>query len=162
MELDKRLHSDPVRSIRSLLLHASPPWLKAPSSSPSSSPTLEKPRSEILSDALSVAKLLTASTSPSTLVALSHLHVALYQILTLPSDAERHSVYAHQSVDYMCSTVLSEVMKLERGGRSCSQTFIELIFREAICELTSLWRLTRCGFEQVSCLIPFWQLFLHL
>ncbi|KAM7536007.1 hypothetical protein Aperf_G00000094217 [Anoplocephala perfoliata] len=150
VELDNRLLSGPARSISSLLLHASSPWLNAPSSNPPSSLALERPRSEILSDALSVANFLTTSTSPSTLVALTHLRLALHQVLTLPPNAERYSVNTHQRVDYIRSTVLTEVMKLERGGRSCSQAFVELIFREAICELANLWELTKCGFEQAS------------
>ncbi|KAM3186888.1 hypothetical protein ACTXT7_003420 [Hymenolepis weldensis] len=139
----------PDNSISCLLLRASPPWINQPSTK---NLCPEIARSEVLSDALSVARLLTSSSNatskfPSTFVALAHVRVALRQALTLPLNAERYSIDIHQRVDYLRSVVLKEAMSLECGGGG---DFVELFFREAIHELGSLWELTRCGLEQVS------------
>nr|CDS31626.1 kinetochore associated protein 1 [Hymenolepis microstoma] len=140
---------NPDGSISCLLFRALPPWIIQPTSKIISP---EISRSEVLSDALLVARLLTssadtASKSPNTLVALAHLRISLRQALTLPLHSERYSVDIHQRVDYLRSVVLKEVMTLKPGG---DDDFVELIFREAIHELGSLWELTRCDLEQVS------------
>ncbi|VDN96726.1 unnamed protein product [Rodentolepis nana] len=137
------------RSISCLLFRASPPWIVKPTSK-GLSPEIS--RSEVLSDALSVARLLTSSAdttskSPNTLVALAHLRVSLRQALTMPLQSERYSVDIHQRAHYLPSVVLKEVMALVPEGDS---DFVELIFREAIHELGSRWDLMCWDFEQVS------------
>ncbi|VUZ53491.1 unnamed protein product, partial [Hymenolepis diminuta] len=89
----------PDSTVSCLLLRASPPWINQPSAR---NLCPEITRSEVLSDALSVARLLTSSNatskSPNTSVALAHVRVALHQALTLPLNAERYSIDIHQRV----------------------------------------------------------------
>ncbi|VDD75022.1 unnamed protein product [Mesocestoides corti] len=138
IDFDDRHPSGLTRTLSALLLHAPPPWLKAPQLASSFHSC--RSRQEVHADALRVARLLSPASATYTF-AVAHLQLAIGQALHVSGACP---VNNRERVDYVVLTVFKELLSLEMAG---CQNFVEKLFATALRDLASSWATNCCGTE---------------